>query len=204
MDSYLDPGVIPKRVVESTDSLVFPAQTETVILNGKEVVLKYCYTCCIYRPQRAVHCSSCDNCVSKWDHHCPWTGTCIGERNYRWFYSFVSMATIGAILGIALAVIQVCLTIYYEYTKWKINVGEAIGWGLLYSIGSFILMIYFLPTGGFTGILMLFHAFLILFNRTTYEHIKKGKYLFGKGCCCNIYLVFCKRMKKSKILKVDI
>jgi len=56
----------------------------------QDVGLRYCYTCKIVRPERSKHCSSCDACCQKFDHHCPWTGTCIGLRNYTYFVRFVS------------------------------------------------------------------------------------------------------------------
>eukprot|EP01061_Rhynchopus_euleeides_P007590 TRINITY_DN16654_c0_g1_i1.p1 TRINITY_DN16654_c0_g1~~TRINITY_DN16654_c0_g1_i1.p1 ORF type:complete len:429 (+),score=122.25 TRINITY_DN16654_c0_g1_i1:117-1403(+) len=61
-----------------------------VIPRGKGAVDGvWCSTCFHRRPPRASHCLFCDNCVQRFDHHCPWTGTCIGLRNYKFFFGFV-------------------------------------------------------------------------------------------------------------------
>lgn len=52
-------------------------------INGKKVMLKWNDSCNFYQPPRAHHCSVNNDCIEKFDHHCPWVGTTIGQARPR-------------------------------------------------------------------------------------------------------------------------
>ena len=51
--------------------------------NYPSSALVKCSKCNIVVPRsfRVSHCNICQVCVKNHDHHCPWTGKCIGQRN---------------------------------------------------------------------------------------------------------------------------
>ena len=73
---------------------------------------KYCETCFIFRPPRTSHCHTCNNCVQNFDHHCFWLGTCIGKRNYLYFYWYLLTLWTEIILTIVLGLLN--LSLHYE------------------------------------------------------------------------------------------
>lgn len=50
----------------------------------------YCHKgCAKLKQNRMAHCSSCQECILKYDHHCPWIGQCIGHANQKLFILFL-------------------------------------------------------------------------------------------------------------------
>lgn len=75
-----DPGIIPR--IPPPEAGEFPGgrpRTKEVEVRGVKVSLKWNESTNFYQPPRAHHCSVNNDCVAKFDHHCPWVGTCVGR-----------------------------------------------------------------------------------------------------------------------------
>merc|ERR1711939_243077 len=152
--SCLDPGIIPRNL-KPCDS-----NPETVkIENG--VMYKWCRTCHIYRPPRAKHCPVCDNCVDRFDHHCPWVGTCIGRRNYRYFFGFICTTLVNSCYTLTISIILM----HSRHKDDDSKVAEAFAHSWYYVV-AFAICTLAVPL---VGSLVVYHCYLLRTNKTTNE-----------------------------------
>lgn len=62
-----------------------------------------CATCHFTKPARSKHCSICNACVSKSDHHCVWLMNCLGKGNYVYFVGLMGALGLMLSYGVFLA-----------------------------------------------------------------------------------------------------
>jgi len=48
-----------------------------------------CPDCEVIRTDKSRHCSVCNRCVERFDHHCPWINNCVGTNNHGIFATFL-------------------------------------------------------------------------------------------------------------------
>ena len=159
-----DPGILPRQGEDFYHTTNRPLNRQ--IVNGYKIIMPYCYSCSMYRPPRTSHCSVCDNCVERFDHHCLWLGTFIGKRNYKYFFCLLFFLIISGLF-------QIICGIYYvinQANKLKNKEKNS----LLIVIGySFIVIYDILFIAIFLGKLFIIHTYLVCKNKTFYEYIKK-------------------------------
>ncbi|KAI3378074.1 hypothetical protein SNEBB_007176 [Seison nebaliae] len=218
--SCMDPGIISRPMsdeifqliqqhqltVNDDAKLIQIAPAQIINIKNVECQVKYCVTCRHYRPPRTSHCSRCDNCVERFDHHCPWVGNCVGKRNYRFFYLFLLFCSLQCIYGSAFS----AYAIYIRYTEAEAtNSKDNYDW-LAQSIQSIIVLLICLLSGFSVVGLAVMHTNLACLELTTNEDIKhtfaKQSNPFSEGgrltnCC---HKILAGPFDRSKLNRYDL
>ncbi|KAL5573333.1 hypothetical protein UlMin_022930 [Ulmus minor] len=201
--SMIDPGIIPRNEQECMGDIVSTGTNSTsrtrrkprVIVNGMEIKLKYCRICKIFRPPRSCHCVVCDNCVDKFDHHCPWIGQCIGVRNYRFYLTFL----VSALALFVYILVFCCRRIHHK----MVISGSGLPSLLAKCPETLALASFSFVATLFLSCLATFHLYLIAINQTAYENYKErygsSKSPYNKGIINNFKEVLFVPMPPSKV-----
>ncbi|KAF7845471.1 putative protein S-acyltransferase 16 [Senna tora] len=183
-----DPGRVPSTYipdVEDVENPIHEIKRKHKSYNSCDVSLtckqsgdlRYCQKCSHYKPPRAHHCRVCKRCVLRMDHHCIWINNCVGHANYKVFIIFVTYAVITCIYSLVLLVGSLANDGLKEEEQ---NGGS---YRTIYVVSGILL----LPLSITLGILLGWHIYLILHNKTTIEYHEgvRALWLAEKGG--NIY-----------------
>lgn len=191
---FSDPGMMKRNnlpVIHDTHRLV--------VHKGVIKKLKICNTCFIAKPFRSSHCAFCENCVQRFDHHCPWIGGCVGKRNYTFFVVFLFFLNLSVVYIAVFCIYK----IIYKLIKEKDNSKDWYKTVMCDCIPNVFCIIYVILIMSFITGLFFYHVYLVCTNITTKEELKKlltsklGNY-YNRGFSYNLTYFF-SRHESSKL-----
>jgi hypothetical protein len=187
-----DPGILPRQGKDFYYVTKKPLQRK--VIGGHYIGLTYCYSCSLYRPPKTSHCSVCDNCVERFDHHCLWLGTCIGKRNYKYFYILISCLLIDEIIQIIWGIYYIVIGSTKFKKKEKNSLLVIIGFSCLVLYNSLFIIF-------FIGKLVVIHTILLFKNLTFYEYFKNKIDIYPTNPFKKFPSYVCKRFILSSQIK---
>lgn len=152
--TLIDPGIIPQHRWPKSTANRMPKPIKIQINDVDRFELSWCSVCELHQPPRSVHCIKCNYCIAEFDHHCDWLNHCIGQRNYRFFFAFITLQTFDLIFMVNICIDEINAT---ENSVRDLSVLIVIG----------LLLLVLLPVLSLTT----FHTIILLKGKTTHEFI---------------------------------
>lgn len=169
--AFTEPGMYVRRTRSPEEDLLSPSDMKVFTKEHH-----YCTICGVFRHPRARHCKYCNNCVDVFDHHCPWTGNCIGRRNYAVFFAFITSVFLSTCYMLLVDVFLLVSSFVGIHSNHPLIRGVAsvmlLGW-----VG----FVWMLITA-----LLAFHIFLLLTQQTTFEYFKAKRQRQGQATSSEI------------------
>lgn len=126
---------------------------------------RFCSKCKSWKPDRSHHCSSCDKCILRMDHHCPWFGICIGFKNHRFFVQFLIWSEIYLIIVTWIS--GWILVQFFVRERWSLQL-FSLHILFTFSLGILLMLCVFVFLG--------FTIYQVLKNKTTIESYEMQRY----------------------------
>ncbi|XP_064618092.1 palmitoyltransferase ZDHHC4-like [Liolophura sinensis] len=173
-----DPGEITHRTQRHYQSAY--AYDDVLYKEGVK-----CRTCVIPKLPRSKHCSVCDRCVYRFDHHCIWTNNCIGGLNHMYFILFLVSIVVMSVNGVAICWRTLALVVNHfnmletNYIDPSGNVQpitlKILAQHLFLNFPRIVFTMVSLTFVAFAlGGFALYHIFLVATNQTTNERYKRN------------------------------
>lgn len=154
-----------------------------VIENGR------CHLCNItIESKRTKHCSICNKCIIRFDHHCKWLNNCIGARNYCAFLICLISAILASLFVTGLSVTELSLLLFFDQIidqpATNVTTKNATDSVVLFivPISDTTIIIAISAIGILSAIvailllhLCFFHGYIACLGLTTYEYIRNKR-----------------------------
>ncbi|XP_014218189.1 probable palmitoyltransferase ZDHHC24 [Copidosoma floridanum] len=155
---------------------------------------RFCAECECLAPPRSWHCNTCGACILKRDHHCLFTGCCVGHSNQRYFLMFLVYMFLATLYAFVYNSQFIWSRIEFEFPMTLVKLVFPVAifvFGFDGSINQLYLMLYIVTVVGmlFTGVLCLYQFDLVFKGCTAHEKNKKN-YVYSLGWRQNIREVF--------------
>ncbi|PNT75178.1 hypothetical protein BRADI_1g28380v3 [Brachypodium distachyon] len=178
---FTDPGAVPENWrhaaeeddMDESNTRTISNDVATDIVNpplftseGQGNASRYCSRCQNGKPPRCHHCSICDRCVLKMDHHCVWVVNCVGARNYKYFLLFLVYTFLETVLD-TLVLLPSFITFFRDESRRSSSASDVA-----------ILFLAFVLNLAFALSLLIFigmHTSLVASNTTSIEVYERKK-----------------------------